>query len=244
MAGVELHKKIIENTLTDGTDQDHLEVHHFSRSHDVADRTDYLLHKVAQNPAEGMFRTMQMAEQAACIGQRGIVAGVPCNTFHAPKIFQRLLELIQEHTIGIKILHMLEEVADLIFQIQPQAKTVGLMSTTGTRTVHVYNDVLESRGLKIVEVPQDIQPELHESIYNKAWGIKAVTPVTSKARGNFEKYANLLCEQGAQAIILGCTEIPLALPEKTFNDVPLIDPMLALARTLVREVDEEKLRPL
>ncbi|MCP4410342.1 MAG: aspartate/glutamate racemase family protein [Gammaproteobacteria bacterium] len=244
MAGVELHKKIIENTLTNGTDQDHLEVHHFSRSHDVADRTDYLLNKVFQNPAQGMFRTMQMAEQAARIGQRGIVAGVPCNTFHAPKIFQRLLELIQEHDIEIQILHMLEEVAGLIFQIQPQAKTVGLMSTTGTRTVHVYNDVLEPHGLKIVEVPQDVQPELHESIYNKAWGIKAVSPVTGKARGNFEKYANLLCERGAQAIILGCTEIPLALPEKIFNDIPLIDPMLALARALIREVDEEKLRVL
>ena len=32
MAGVALHGKIIENTLTDGTDQSHLEVFHFSRS--------------------------------------------------------------------------------------------------------------------------------------------------------------------------------------------------------------------
>ena len=38
MAGVELHKKIIESTLTDGTDQTHIEVYHLSRSHDIQDR--------------------------------------------------------------------------------------------------------------------------------------------------------------------------------------------------------------
>jgi aspartate racemase len=244
MAGVELHKKIIENTLTNGTDQDHLEVHHFSRSHDVADRTDYLLNKVDSNPAEGMFRSMQMAAQAARIAGREAVAGIPCNTFHAPLIFQQFIQKIQEHDIKIKILHMLEEVVGLISQVQSQAKTIGLMSTTGTRVVHVYNDVLEPHGLNIVQVPQDTQPELHDSIYNQQWGIKALSPVSEKARSNFEKYAKLLYDQGADTIILGCTEIPLALPEQTFKDVPLIDPMFALARALIREVDEGKLRPL
>jgi aspartate racemase len=244
MAGVELHKKIIENTLTNGTDQDHLEVHHFSRSHDIADRTDYLLNKVNQNPAEGMFRSMQIAVQAAQIAGREVVAGIPCNTFHAPLIFQHFMRLIQEHDVTIKMLHMLEEVVGLVSQILPQAETIGLMSTTGTRMVHVYNDVLEPHGLNIVQVPQNTQPELHHSIYNQQWGIKAVSPVSKKARSNFEKYANLLCEQGAQAIILGCTEIPLALPEKTYKGIPLIDPMFALARALIRVVDEKKLRPL
>jgi len=95
-----------------------------------------------------------------------------------------------------------------------------------------------------VQIPLDTQPELHNSIYDQHWGIKAVSPVTEKARNNFEEYANMLCEQGAQVIILGCTEIPLALPEQTFRGVPLIDPMFALARALIREVNKEKLRPL
>ena len=43
MAGVELHKRVIENTLTDGTDQSHMEVLHLSRSGDVPDRTGFLL---------------------------------------------------------------------------------------------------------------------------------------------------------------------------------------------------------
>jgi len=61
MAGVYLHKSIIDNTVTNGTDQDHLEIHHFSRSHDINDRTEYLLGKVKENPAEGMFRMVSTA---------------------------------------------------------------------------------------------------------------------------------------------------------------------------------------
>ena len=244
MAGVELHRMIIENTVTLGTDQDHLEVHHFSRSPDITDRTDYLLNKIERNPAHGMFRSMQMAASTAHIAHQQVVAGVPCNTFHAPLIFQTFLQLMKEHEVNVQMLHMLEEVVHLILQLRPDARTIGLMSTTGTRVVHVYNDILEPHGLSIVEAPEDMQPALHESIYNKFWGIKAVSPVTDRARTNFLSYADLLHKRGAEAIILGCSEIPLALPEKTLAGIPLIDPMLALARALVREANHKKLKPL
>ena len=42
MAGVALHEKIIEHTLTDGTDQSHLAVHHYSCSSVISDRTAFL----------------------------------------------------------------------------------------------------------------------------------------------------------------------------------------------------------
>lgn len=49
----------------------------------------------------------------------------------------------------------------------------------------------------------------------------------------------MLASQGAQAIVLGCTEIPLALPEPVLpgTKVVLVDPVLALARALIREAD-------
>ncbi|MFI1735287.1 aspartate/glutamate racemase family protein [Streptomyces acidicola] len=45
--------------------------------------------------------------------------------------------------------------------------------------------------------------------------------------------AQRLTERGAQAVIAGCTEIPLGLPADTV-DVPLVDPALILAQALVR----------
>jgi len=126
-----------------------------------------------------------------------------------------------------------------------RSKKIGLMSTTGTREVGVYRKIFEPLGFEIVEVPEENQDELHDTIYNKKFGIKTKnSPVTPRARENFEKYLGILKKSGAEAVILGCTEIPLALPEKEFDGVPLVDPMFALARALVREANREKLVPL
>lgn len=241
MAGVELHKRIIENTLTDGTDQSHFGVIHLSRSHDVPDRTGFLLHGKGENPAFGMLRTMQMAKS---LEGNEIVAGIPCNTFHAPVIWNKFLELLGKNGMKINVLHMLSETASFIHEIAPKAKTIGVMSTTGTRAAMVYNQVLGPHGFRIMGVPENVQNELHDSIYNTRWGIKAVSPVTAKARENFIRYAKMLADEGAEAIILGCTEIPIALPEKELYGIPLIDPMVALARALIKDANPKKLKML
>ena len=241
MAGVELHKKIIENTKTNGTDQDHLEVHHFSRSHDIGDRTKYLLGEIEENPAEGMLRTARAAKKVAQVLNKFPIIGVPCNTFHSPKIFNRFLELLKQNNIDALVLNMIKETGQFIKQMYPDAKKIGLMSTTGARHANVYNEVLEPFNFKIIEVPLELQWELHDSIYNRKWGIKAVSPVSKQSRDNFLRYANLLAGEGAEVIILGCTEIPLVLPESHLKGVPLVDPMTALARAFIREAAEEKL---
>lgn len=55
------------------------------------------------------------------------------------------------------------------------------------------------------------------------------------AAATLERAARRLVEQGVQAVIAGCTEIPLGLPADTV-DVPLVDPALVLAQALVRRV--------
>ena len=42
-ASIELHTKVLKNTVTDGRDQSYLNVHHLSYSSMVCDRTDFLL---------------------------------------------------------------------------------------------------------------------------------------------------------------------------------------------------------
>jgi aspartate racemase len=242
MAGVELHKKIIENTLTDGTDQTHIEIYHLSRSHDIQDRTKFLFKQVKEDPAEGMFRTFEIAEKAVKKSGKEAIAGIPCNSFHAPKIWKRFVELMKDN--DIKVLHMIEETSKLISKIVPNVKRIGLMSTIGTRSAGFYRDIFEPLGFNLLEIPEDIQHELHDSIYNKKWGIKAVSPVSKQVRDNFEKYVHILKEDGVEAIILGCTEIPLALPKSELEGIPLIDPMFALARSLIREANPNKLKPL
>ncbi len=73
---------------------------------------------------------------------------------------------------------MTEETVQFIKKIFPGAGKIGLLSTTGTRKAGVYNHVLEPLGFNIIEIPGNMQDELHDSIYNKEWGIKAISPVS------------------------------------------------------------------
>jgi aspartate racemase len=243
LAGVELHRRIIENTRTDGTDQDHLSVYHLSRSSDIGDRTDYLAGRIKENPALGMFRSIELASESVQKTGSDAVVGIPCNTFHAPEIFDHLLQLIDRSSVNVQLLHLLEETFRFLEETLPRPRRIGILTTTGTRSAGLYQKGIRARGLDIVEIPEELQPQLHDAIYNIQWGLKAQTPVSVEARSLFEKYVSLLMKDGAEVIILGCTEIPLALPEGALSGIPLIDPLLALARALIREANSRKLKP-
>lgn len=242
MAGVVLHKKIIEQTRTNGTDQDHLEVLHFSMSPIIGDRTDYLEGRDVPDPVAGMLRVFQMAGAALRAEGRAAVAGIPCNTFHAAPIFDLFQKSLDEKGLPIRVIHMIDETIRLIRERFSDVHRIGLMSTTGTRTSGVYATRLAEHGMIPVEVPESDQPHLHEAIYHREWGLKAVSPPTDQAVQRVSDFARQLVGFGAEALILGCTELPLAIPEGEFNDVPCLDPMTALARALVAAEALEKLR--
>ncbi|MBN2874670.1 MAG: aspartate/glutamate racemase family protein [Spirochaetales bacterium] len=246
MAGVALHRMIIENTRTDGTDQSHLTVHHYSCSALVPDRTAWLLDSTAPDPAAGMADVFSAAARA--LDGRAAVGGVPCNTFHAPAIFDRFLSMLDDRRVGIRVVNMLEESLAMIRSALPAGSVVGVMSTTGTRLSGVYDAMLERAGYRILYVPQDDQDVLHASIYDTEWGIKAVSPVSQRASDTVSGLAAHLVDAGADAIVLACTELPLALspdaPGGLYRGVPLVDPVLALARALIREACPEQLLPL
>lgn len=250
MAGVALHAKVIEATLTDGRDQSHLTVHHYSRSRAIPDRTAYLLSGArngpdADNPALGMAGVFASAARALEDGEPA-VGGIPCNTFHAPRIFDRFLDELASRRNPIRILNMLtEETAFLRERLGGRdGLPVGVLCTTGTRECCVYTDLLEQAGYRPEYVRPGDQAALHEAIYHPGWGIKAACPVSDKAAAVMAGMAAQLADRGVAAIIPACTEIPLALPGDSFCGLPLVDPVLALARALVREAAPEKLRPL
>ena len=105
----------------------------------------------------------------------------------------------------------------------------------------LYQDSLERAGLEALHPAPDGCARVQEAISNREYGIKARNPVTERARADLLDEARRLAGN-ADAIILGCTEIPLALPEKELGGVPLIDATDVLARELVRAFAPEKLR--
>lgn len=260
-AGLLLHQIILENTEADGEDQGHLNVCHFSRSQDMTDRTEYLLYTSEQvadpsgtklkesveNPAHGMARTCDMMSAAAARGDARLVTGVPCNTFHAKTIWDEFVRLTTTHSASdVCHVHMLKETVRFIEQYAPTCQRIGLLSTTGTRESRVYHDLMEPLGYTIIEVPVALQNELHDSIYNTKWGIKSTAPaVKPRCVANFHRYARILRDLGAEVIVMGCTEIPFAFAAKKIAaGLLLIDPMVALGRALIREVDPARLKRL
>jgi len=107
----------------------------------------------------------------------------------------------------------------------------------------LYDDRLEAAGL--LPIRPDTFEHLEEAIYHSGTGIKACSsPVSDIARQRVLRSADQVIQQGAEVVILGCTELPLAVPEATYKDIPLIDPGLFMARALIQAVAPDRLMPL
>ncbi len=108
----------------------------------------------------------------------------------------------------------------------------------------VYHNELIENKLNPVTISQDEQDTIVEpAIYDKKFGIKAYSnPVSPEARDKLETAVKSLVIDGAEAVILGCTEIPLALPESNYNGIPLIDSTAILARALIFNSNPDSLK--
>jgi len=238
-AGLDLTTKIFTQTLA-GRDQEHLPVALLSVPGRIADRTRYLLGRVKDNPASAVTDIILQLEKMGAT-----VVGIPCNTMHADPIFGVIEKNLQEKGSSIRLLNMISEVASFIATEFQGLEKIGILSTTGTWETGIYGRALEGNGLIPVSPLQDAQQQIHAAVYDGSYGIKARShPVTQQARNQLVRGTRHLKDRGAQAIILGCTEISYALPHQMLEDLPLFDATAILARSLIAQSYPEKLKPL
>ena len=131
------------------------------------------------------------------------------NTMHkvAPQI---------EAAISIPFIHLAETTAKVIKQKNIQ--TVGLLGTRFTMSDDFYTSRLEKQNLSVL-VPDDAtQTQIHDIIFDEL----CLGTIRTASRQVYLDAINELVKQGAEAIILGCTEITL-LVEQGHTDVPLFD---------------------
>jgi aspartate racemase len=75
-----------------------------------------------------------------------------------------------------------------------------------------------------------------KAIYNKKIGIKSKSdPVHRDAIEKLKLAIEKLIIEKSDIIILGCTEIPLAIKSKVYNSIPLIDSTEVLALSLLKK---------
>jgi len=132
------------------------------------------------------------------------------NTMHkvAPQI---------EKEINIPLLHIADATAEVL--IQKSIKTVGLLGTAFTMEQEFYKGRLsEKHGLKVL-VPNknDIQI-IHKTIYQEL----CLGQIQADSKDEFLRIIDTLAKQGAEAVILGCTEIGM-LVSQSDTEVMLLD---------------------
>lgn len=214
MATADFFRKLVEETPAE-RDEEHVPVVIYSVPQ-IPDR-------VAAITAGGVSPLPQMVAGAKALKslEAGAIA-IPCNTAH-----HWYDELVREG--GLPIIHIVDAAHDELQARGLAAKRVGLLSTEATIAARIYHDRLAAHGIECVVNP----PEERVRLVRFA--------IDEVKRGRFddagravEAAAQRLLERNVEAVILGCTELPVAL-DAIVSDVAsrCVDPTRALARACV-----------
>jgi len=231
-AGENLHAKILANTRA-VRDSDHLQILLYTNP-TIPDRGDFIFGDVAGNPAVEILSSLRLLWTA---GAR--VLCVPCNTAHAPVIWDEVeagfAAAVAAGETDAQLLHIVRLTVQHIVRTYPSVSHVGVLGTNGTLKTRVYADELLRNDIEPLHPTESGQRQVQEAIYHPDWGIKSQSdPVTKEAADALRAAALRMIADGAEAIILGCTEIPLALRAPDIKGIPVIDSNAVLAREAIR----------
>ncbi|MCD8300867.1 MAG: amino acid racemase [Clostridiales bacterium] len=155
----------------------------------IPDRTAYILGKSDKDPLPVMTRIGN-----ALAGDGADVIAIPCVTAHY--FYDKLSAAIPR-----PIIHAIREAGNEL--VAAGIKRAGIMATDGTITSGIYQRVLEEMGMEVVLPEEQYQGYVMDVIYKN---VKAGLPVDME---KFNTAAEHLRSRGAQASILGCTELSL-----------------------------------
>jgi aspartate racemase len=132
------------------------------------------------------------------------------NTMHkvAPEI---------EAAVQIPLLHIADSTAEII--VEEGIKSVGLLGTAFTMEQEFYKGrLISSYGLKVL-VPNENDREI---VQNTIYQELCMGKIKPDSKAEFLRIIDTLASQGAEGVILGCTEIGM-LVNQTDTDVRLFD---------------------
>ena len=133
--------------------------------------------------------------------------------------------------VGIPFLHIADATADaLVAQGHTRA---ALLGTRVTMEQPFYRERLERRGIEVLLPNAEERALLHRVIFEELCFGK----VLPESRESFVRIIERLAAEGAQAAILGCTEIGM-LVRQSDTAVPLVDTTVAHAERAARWVLE------
>lgn len=149
----------------------------------------------------------EIAKKLESAGAEFIV--ICTNTMH------KVLPQIEEY-ISIPIIHIADATAEVL--IEENIKKVGLLGTKYTMTQDFYKSRVIDKGIDVI-VPTDEDIEIINNIIYNELCLGIIKP---GSLSEYQRIIKILESQGAQGIILGCTEIGLLISQKD-SGLPLFD---------------------
>jgi len=215
-AGAYFLERIIRETAA-ARDQDHPPVIVYSLPQ-IPDRTEAILHG-GPSPVRALRRGLRTLERA---GADFAVMSCISAHYYYPKIAPRS---------PVPLLSLIGETVKAVRTMRPVPMTIGLIATTGTVRSGIVADAFRAAGIAVIVPSAPEQKRVMSAIYGKK-GIKAGS-TEGPPREILLEIARGLVRSGAQAIMAGCTEVPLVLRAADLP-VPLVEPMTIGARAAIR----------
>jgi aspartate racemase len=215
-ATVHMFNLIVKFTLAE-KDQDHIPIIVYNNP-EIPDRTAAILHG-GPSPLPALVQGAKLLEKA---GADLIV--MACHTAHY------FYNDIIRH-IHIPFLHLQRETLHWVEQRAGNIKRFGLLATSGTIETMLFQDIFSEskKGFEII-VPGSEDLETVMSVLYGEKGIKR--GCKEEPRELLLKVIGHLKEKGIDAIMAGCTEIPLVLKESEMQ-LPVIDPLTITAKVAI-----------
>ncbi|MBN2795424.1 MAG: aspartate/glutamate racemase family protein [Clostridia bacterium] len=203
-ATLDLFHKIIKQThVTKDQDHVHIIIDNHAR---IPDRSHYIL-TGEHNPSEYILEAAKRLESL-----KVDYIAIPCNTAHF------FYEAIKEK-ISTPLIHMIKETYHYI--LKNNLKKVLLLATQGTYASNLYQNCFKNSEL--LEPNEILKGKIHKLIYD----YKKYGKVNSH---EVEEIQIQLSALNVDAVILGCTELPLI-----FKGPRFIDPTAILARACIKK---------
>ena len=212
-ATLDFFEKILRLTPAK-TDQEHLRVI-IDNNPKIPDRSPAIA-GTGEDPTPALVAGARILQQA---GADVIV--IPCNTAHY--FYERV-----QNAVSIPVLHIMEEVAATAREEVPTARVLGILATAAAVSSGLYARACARRGIEVVNPDPSGQQVVNRAIYAVKGG-----QMGPEITAGLKKIADGLVGRGAQALVLGCTELPFVLKPQDVR-VPLLDSNQILARAAVR----------
>lgn len=205
-------QRLVERT-TASCDQEHIRTLAFNDTA-VPDRTAFLTGVSSRNPLDTLLEDGLLLEACGCD-----LLALPCNTAHC------FLDELQGR-LHVPLVNMVRET--VVAAARAGLRRIEVLATAGTRACDVYGREAARLGLECIYPTPLLQERVSRLIFEE---VKAGLAVDSR---NLDELAAAAAQEGADGIVLGCTELSYGFGGRTHaGGLPVIDALDVLVDCVI-----------